>query len=845
MTNQRPAKHVVNKPHSLIKRPINHRPAPKKSNFHQKVTAVKTKKVIVVQGFNGNWGNPQQALKDKGVIDSGCSRHMTGNLSYLSNFEEINGGYVAFGGNPKGGKITGKDTECVVLSSDFKLPNENHTLLRVLRENNMYNFCGMKEIKIEFSVARTPQQNRVAERKNRTLIEAARTMLADSLLSIPFWVEAVNISCYVQNRVLVTKPHNKTPYELLLSKTPSIGFMRPFGCPVTILNTLNPLRKFDGNADEGFLVGYSVSIKAFRVFNRSGPKWLFDIDTLTRSMNYQPVVVENQPNHNAGNQGDFNVDHQNSDVDVAFDVKDNEEKSYRLKIDVKSAFLYGTIREEVYVCQPLGFEDIDYPDKVYKVIKALYGLHQAPRACLTYGISASTPIDTEKPLLTDPVGEDVDVHIYRLIITVVSYTLMLFDLTKDVVHLMLLDLVKNAIMLWVSANVSGAMMSVVTIRRAKLKCMSAKRTAWNEFSSSMASAVICLATVMINAQIDDLSSHNTKYTSPVLTQKVFVNMRRIGKVFLGVETPLFDTMLVQPQVQDVAEVEEDEDDEALKIVKLKQRVRKLENKRRSKSSGLKRLRKVGTLQRVESLNDTVVDAQEDASNQEGGIAKLDADKDVTVEVNATEPTVLDDEEVTMIMDQTLIKMKAKKQRILDEQMAKRLQDEEIEQAAAREKHEKEDLERAKVLQQQYNQKQKNIDWNIVAEQMQEKHLDNIKKYQSLKWKPISIAQARKNMIVYLKNIVGYKIQHFKDRDEEPTKKRAAKKTLLQESFKKLRPEVKVSGSSSTQQDTPTVDPTEIFKEDVQNMLQIVSMAEFKVEALQVKYHLIDWEIYSE
>nr|GFC30484.1 hypothetical protein [Tanacetum cinerariifolium] len=91
--------------------------------------------------------------------------------------------------------------------------------------------------------------------------------------------------------------------------------------------------------------------------------------------------------------------------------------------------------------------------------------------------------------------------------------------------------------------------------------MSAKRTAWNEFSSSMASAVICLATVMINAQIDDLSSHNTKYTSPVLTQKVFVNMRRIGKVFLGVETPLFDTMLVQPQVQDVAEVEEDEDDE--------------------------------------------------------------------------------------------------------------------------------------------------------------------------------------------------------------------------------------------------------------------------------------------
>nr|GEY10350.1 putative ribonuclease H-like domain-containing protein [Tanacetum cinerariifolium] len=95
------------------------------------------------------------------------------------------------------------------------------------------------------------------------------------------------------------------------------------------------------------------------------------------------------------------------------------------QMDVKSAFLYGTIKEKVYVCQPSGFEDLDHPDKVYKVVKALYGLHQAPRACqdkyvaeilrkfrLTEGKSASTPIDTEKPLLKDPDGEDVDVHTY-------------------------------------------------------------------------------------------------------------------------------------------------------------------------------------------------------------------------------------------------------------------------------------------------------------------------------------------------------------------------------------------------------------------------------------------------
>nr|GFC35315.1 retrovirus-related Pol polyprotein from transposon TNT 1-94 [Tanacetum cinerariifolium] len=67
--------------------------------------------------------------------------------------------------------------------------------------------------------------------------------------------------------VLVTKPHNKTPYELLHGRLPSIGFMRPFGCPITILNTLDPLGKFQGKVDEGFLVGYSVCSKAFRVFN--------------------------------------------------------------------------------------------------------------------------------------------------------------------------------------------------------------------------------------------------------------------------------------------------------------------------------------------------------------------------------------------------------------------------------------------------------------------------------------------------------------------------------------------------------------------------------------------------
>ncbi|GKF48963.1 retrovirus-related pol polyprotein from transposon TNT 1-94, partial [Tanacetum coccineum] len=128
---------------------------------------------------------------------------------------------------------------------------------------------------------------------------AARTMLADSLLPTVFWAEAVNTACYVLNRVLVAKPHNKTPYELIIGRALSISFMRPFGCPVTILNTLDHLDKFDGKAEEGFLVGYSVNSKAFRGKENN---WFFDIDSLTNSMNYQPVTAGNQTNKNAGLQ---------------------------------------------------------------------------------------------------------------------------------------------------------------------------------------------------------------------------------------------------------------------------------------------------------------------------------------------------------------------------------------------------------------------------------------------------------------------------------------------------------------------------------------------------------------
>ncbi|GJT40624.1 putative ribonuclease H-like domain-containing protein [Tanacetum coccineum] len=335
-------------------------------------------------------GHPQK--ENQGYVDSRCSRRMTRNMSYLSDFKEFDGGYVTFGGGAKGGKITSKgtlktgkldfedvyfvkelqfnlfsvsqmcdkknsvlftNTGCFVLSPEFMLADESQVLLKVPRKNNMYSvdiknivpkesltclvakatldesmlwhrrlghvkfktinklvkenlvrglpskhfendqtcvaclkgkqhkasfdkkvkiircdngtefknrvmseFCEQKGIKREFSVARTPQQNGVAERRNRTLIEAARTMLADSKLPTTFWAEAVNTTCYVQNRFLEDKP----------------------------------------------------------IIAGDGPKWLFDIDVLTKSMNNVPVVAGTNSNDLVGTEESIGTSHSSKET---------------------------------------------------------------------------------------------------------------------------------------------------------------------------------------------------------------------------------------------------------------------------------------------------------------------------------------------------------------------------------------------------------------------------------------------------------------------------------------------------------------------------------------------------
>ncbi|KAJ9542546.1 hypothetical protein OSB04_029052 [Centaurea solstitialis] len=136
------------------------------------------------------------------------------------------------------------------------------------KNSTLETFFEQKGITQNFSSVRTPQQNGVAERRNRTLIEAARSMLSEANLATQFWAEAVNTACYTQNRSLIVKRFRRTPYELFRNRKPSIEHLHIFGCVCYILNNKDNLGKFDSKSDDGIFLGYSSISKTYRVFNK-------------------------------------------------------------------------------------------------------------------------------------------------------------------------------------------------------------------------------------------------------------------------------------------------------------------------------------------------------------------------------------------------------------------------------------------------------------------------------------------------------------------------------------------------------------------------------------------------
>nr|GEY77102.1 hypothetical protein [Tanacetum cinerariifolium] len=449
VTRPRYAHHVVTKFNSSIRRHITRSLFSKTSNSPPRVTVVQAPVVSVAQG----------------------------NMSYLSEFEELNRGYVAFGGNP-GGKITGKG-------------------------------------------------------KIKT----------DSLLPIPFWAEAVNTACYVQNRVLVTKPHNLTHYELLHGRTPkkageevdqtymlfpvwSAGSTNPQNndndaafdgkehdfdakkpesevifLQAVVLNQRNKMTR-QRKSNEVNAAGSIVltvgqnSLNSTNTFSAAGPSNDVVSPTYGKSSFIDAFQLPDDPympeleditysddEDVVGAEANFNNLESSIPVSPIPTTRIHKDHPVSqiigdLSLTTQTRSMTRVVKDQGGLSQMFGFEDPNHPNKVYKVVKALYGLHQAPRAwyetLVTYllengfqrgtidqtlfikkqkgdillvkqkkdgifisqdkyvaeilrkfrlikGKLASTPIDTEKPLLNDSDGEDVHIHTYRSMIGSLMY----------------------------------------------------------------------------------------------------------------------------------------------------------------------------------------------------------------------------------------------------------------------------------------------------------------------------------------------------------------------------------------------------------------------------------------
>nr|GEV53285.1 hypothetical protein [Tanacetum cinerariifolium] len=369
VTRTRQDKPIVTKPNSPPRRHINHSPSPKVNNFPLKVTVVQVPHVTAAKGAqkngNGNQmsyfrpcfpqykcinkpkkGNPQHALKDKGVINSGCLRYMTWNMSYLYDFEELNGGYVAFGGNPKGGKIFGKEKA---------------------REENVQQY-----------------------------------------VFFPVWYSGS------------TNPQNTNGDASFDKKEPEFEGRKPES-EVNVSPSSNFEDFFDNNINEDDAAGTLVltvgqlSPNSTNTFSAAGPSNADDIPTHRKSTYMDSSQLPDDPNMPELEDITYSDDEDDVGVEAGFN---NLETSITV-----SPILTTRVHKDHPVTQIIG--DLSSATQIRsmtRVAKDQGGLSQINNDDFyTYRKSASTPIDTKKPLLKDPDGEDVDVHTYRSMIGSLMY----------------------------------------------------------------------------------------------------------------------------------------------------------------------------------------------------------------------------------------------------------------------------------------------------------------------------------------------------------------------------------------------------------------------------------------
>nr|GEZ34096.1 hypothetical protein [Tanacetum cinerariifolium] len=268
---------------------------------------------------------------------------------------------------------------------------------------------------------------------------------------------------------------------------------------------------------------------------------------------------------------------------------------------------------------------------------------------------------------------------------------------------------------------------------------------------------------LLDHQVDDMVPHNTRYKSPVLTQKVFANLRRVGKGFSSVVTPLFDSMLVQSQQQAKACVEVP-----------------ITHAQPSKTSAPLPTEHQDT---TPIPHDTPPQYQpptpQDSPLQDQLTTPHDSPMPLLTTLMETCATLSQKVEKAIILDEKIAQKlhdeEVQKVTGRDEQeradmekslrasktIAQKLHDEEVQKVTGRDEQERADMEKALELQRQLDEREDDIDWSVVAKQVKERQTDSIKRYQDLKKKPVSVAQARKNMMIYIKNMNGYKIDFFK------------------------------------------------------------------------------------